>query len=241
MIKLYKRIKRVLHYHEAWTHGAKIIEHWGIVGKRGKTVEHKRNKKLSEEDNLEQILSKPIAEGFAPIDDDAQTTLLIEYPVNGMGTAKDLGKRHKLEERMNETLGWTGLGFCDGGSVGSGTMEVCCIVVDFKIAKRVIKEDLKDTKFGDYSRIYDESSDPTPVLTEPAQGTGMLVPPWLMFQNVDRADARWLRGKPKEYLAKWIAWYRSIPTEAQSVYALPFQEPKGWSGFYKSAVSASKS
>lgn len=42
MLKLYKRIKRVLHYHEAWAYGAKIIEHWGIVGERGKTAEHKR-------------------------------------------------------------------------------------------------------------------------------------------------------------------------------------------------------
>ena len=241
MLKLYKRIKRILHYHEAWAHGAKISEHWGIVGERGETAEHKRNKKLSEEENLEQVLSKPMADGFAPIDDDDQATLLIEYPVDGMGTTKDLDKRHKLEERMNETLGWTGLGNCDGGSMGSGTMEVCCFVVDFKIAKRVIEEDLKDTKFGDYSRIFDESVDPPPVLTKPAQGTGMLVPPWLMFQGVDRADASWQSGKPAEYLAKWIAWYRSIPAEAQTAYAVPFQEPKGWSGFYKSAASASKS
>ena len=60
MLKLYKRIKRVLHYHEAWAHGAKITEHWGIVGERGETAEHKRNKKLSEEKNLEQVLSKPM-------------------------------------------------------------------------------------------------------------------------------------------------------------------------------------
>ena len=73
-----------------------------------------------------------------------------------MGTPKDLEKRHALEERMNETLGWTGVGHCDGGSIGSGTMEVCCFVVDFDTAKRVIEEDLKGTKFADYSRIYEE-------------------------------------------------------------------------------------
>ena len=84
--------------------------------------------------------------------------MLIEYPVDGMGTTKDLDKRHKLEERMNETLGWTGLGNCDGGSMGSGTMEVCCFVVDFKIAKRVIEEDLKSTKFGDYSASMTRAS-----------------------------------------------------------------------------------
>jgi hypothetical protein len=33
-------------------------------------------------------------------------------------------------------------------------MEVGCIVVDFDIAKKVIEEKLKDTEFGDYSRIF---------------------------------------------------------------------------------------
>jgi len=57
---------------------------------------------------------------------------------------------------MNETLGWTGLGNCDGGNIGSGTMEVCCFVVDFELAKKVIEIDLKNTEFADYTRIYNE-------------------------------------------------------------------------------------
>jgi len=35
-------------------------------------------------------------------------------------------------------------------------MEVCCYVVDFDIAKSVIEADLRDTEFGDYTRIYRE-------------------------------------------------------------------------------------
>ena len=76
-----------------------------------------------------------------------------------MGNDNDLEKRVKLEERMNETLGWTGLGLCDGGSIGSGTMEICNFVVDFNIAKNVIENDLKNTEFSDYTRIYDENAD----------------------------------------------------------------------------------
>ena len=239
MLKLYQRIKRVLHYHEAWARGAKLTEHWGIVGERGETAEHKRNKKLGEEKNLEQVLAKPLAEGFKPIDVDDHAILLIEYLIEGMGTTKELSKRHELEDRMNETLGWTGLGNCDGGSIGSGTMEVCCFVVDFKIAKRVIEEDLKNTRFADYSRIYDERVDPPPVLTKPAQGTGMWAPPWIMCEGALRNDARWHSGKPAKYLAKWSAWYQSIPAEARTAYSVAFREPKGWSGFYKSlALSA---
>jgi hypothetical protein len=145
---------------------------------------------------------------------------------------------HELEDRMNETLGWTGLGNCDGGSIGSGTMEVCCFVVDFKIAKHVIEEDLKNTRFADYSRIYDERVDPPRVLAKPAQGTAMLAPPWIMCQGVERNDGRWRSGKPAKYLAKWSAWYQSIPAEAQTAYSVAFREPKGWSGFSESLTSS---
>src|SRR5262249_42675093 len=137
-------------------------------------------------------------------------------------------------------LGWTGLGNCDGGSIGSGTMEVCCFVVDFKIARRVIEDDLKNTKFADYSRIYDERVDPPPVLSRPAQGTGMLAPPWVMCQGVERHDESWQKGKPAEYLAKWVAWYQSIPAEARSAHSVVFREPKGWSGFYESVASSAQ-
>jgi hypothetical protein len=51
-------------------------------------------------------------------------------------------------------LGWTGLGYCNGGSTGSGTMEVGCTVVDSEIAKKVIAENLEGSEFSNYNRIY---------------------------------------------------------------------------------------
>jgi hypothetical protein len=77
--------------------------------------------------------------------------------VDGFGTEDDLNKRNRLMERMDETLGWTGLGNCDGGSIGSNTMEICAYVADFEIAEKTIQEDLKGTEFDDFARIYDEN------------------------------------------------------------------------------------
>ena len=160
MLELYKRINGVLHYHEAWAAGGEIVEHWGVAGERGQSAEHKRTKKANAEKAVAAILEKAVAQGFAPLDEGHEATLIIEYAVDGFGTPADLEKRHALEDRMNETLGWTGLGHCDGGSIGSGTMEVCCFVADFEVAKRVIEADLADTKFADFTRIYDENGLP---------------------------------------------------------------------------------
>jgi len=71
-----------------------------------------------------------------------------------MGSAADLKKRHALEDRMNEVLGWVGLGQCEGGNIGYGTMEICCLVVDFELARNVIAADLAGSPFADYRRIF---------------------------------------------------------------------------------------
>jgi len=71
-----------------------------------------------------------------------------------MGSAADLKKRHALEDRMNEVLGWVGLGQCEGGNIGYGTMEICCLVVDFELARNVIAADLAGSAFADYRRIF---------------------------------------------------------------------------------------
>lgn len=160
MLKLYKRIEGVLHYHEAWAAGGKIVEHWGVAGERGQTTEHKKPRWKSEEKAVSAVLEKAVEQGFVPVDEIGETILIVEYTVDGFGTPADLDKRHAVEDRMNETLGWTGLGHCDGGSIGSGTMEVCCFVADFELARRVIETELAGTSFADFTRIYDENAAP---------------------------------------------------------------------------------
>jgi predicted DNA-binding WGR domain protein len=159
MHKLYRRIDGVLRYHEAWVAGQEIIEHWGLVGERGETATHQLPTKVNKENAVLDVLKAASDNGYVSADEIGECALLIEYTVAGMGSAEDLKKRQTLEDRMNETLGWTGLGNCDGGSIGSGTMEVCCFVVDFEIARRVIEADLKGPGFGNFSRIYREDDD----------------------------------------------------------------------------------
>ena len=157
MLKLYRFSTSAKEYWETWEAKSGIhTVHWGELGTRGSSKEIKSSFLNNATKVIQKEIDGLITQGFAPIDADEHAILMIEFAVDGFGSAADLDKRHRLEERMNETLGWTGLGACDGGSIGSGTMEVCNFVVDFDVARKVIEDDLAGTEFGDYSRIYDE-------------------------------------------------------------------------------------
>ena len=81
-------------------------------------------------------------------------SLEIEYKVDGSKTKANLTKKYDLEDKLDEILGWTGLGHVIDRENGNKTMNVSCQVVDFDIAKNVIEKELKGTKFGDYARIF---------------------------------------------------------------------------------------
>lgn len=149
----------MLQYHEAWFDGEVVNEHWGVVGDRGQLREHEVPAGTDPEAVVSRLLATAEARAFQPIDDEDFVFLIIEHAIEGFGTASDLEFRFALQTRMDETLGWTGLGYCDGGSTGSGTFEVCCVVLDFEIAKSVIEKDLENTEFHGYSRIYNQTQE----------------------------------------------------------------------------------
>ena len=120
MLKLYKNIDNTLHYWETWDKDDKTgIVHWGIVGQRGEDKEVKSTLLENFRKKIQKEVTAITMDGFDEIDIDDHYTLLIEFKVDGMGTPEDLEKRTRLQDKMDETLGWTGLGHCDGGSIGS--------------------------------------------------------------------------------------------------------------------------
>jgi predicted DNA-binding WGR domain protein len=155
MLKLYKLIDHKLHYWETWDKDSETaIIHWGIVGQRGEDKEVSSESGSSFHAVVQKEIVEKQKEGYAEFDEDKIAFLEIEYKVDGFGTEKDLEKRYALENHLDELLGWTGLGHVDGGSIGSGSMEVGCAVVDFEIAKKVIEDNLVSTEFVGYTRIF---------------------------------------------------------------------------------------
>jgi len=158
MLKLYKLSDEKKEYWETWDNeDGTYTVHWGELGTTGKSKEIKKGFLKPYKKIIQNEIDLMLKNNFQEVEDGY--TLLIEYKIEGMGNTSDINKRHRLEEIMNEILGWTGLGFCDGGSIGSGTMEVCNFVVDFEIAKKVIETHLKDTEFENYIRIFDENAE----------------------------------------------------------------------------------
>jgi hypothetical protein len=157
-VKLYKFSSTKKEYWETWqdVDGGHVI-HWGELGTIGKNKTVFSSWFRKAELVVQKEMDGAIKLGFTPIEKFA--TLIVEYTVDGMGSTTDLDKRHRLQDHLDDTLGWTGLGHCDGGSIGSGSMEACCFVVDFQLAKEVISADLDGTEFSDFSRIYEEESD----------------------------------------------------------------------------------
>lgn len=158
MLKLYKKISGNLHYWETWDKNTiTAIIHWGVVGEKGESKEMKSSLFSNFRKKVQQETNEKISEGFNEIPEEELKRLVIEYKIENHGTDKDIDKRHRLENKLNEILGWRGLGHCDGGSMGSGTMEVFCFVISFDIAKKVMEAELKHTDFSDYLKISDEN------------------------------------------------------------------------------------
>ena len=156
-MKLYKKVENEILYWETWDIDHKTgATHTGILGNKGDYKKIKSGLFSNFRKKIQKEIDVYCANGFEQVDIEEHYTLLIEFSVEGMGNEQDVEKRTRLQDRMNDLLGWTGLGHCDGGSIGSGTMEVCCFVIDFEIAKKVIETDLKETEFSDYLKIYDE-------------------------------------------------------------------------------------
>jgi predicted DNA-binding WGR domain protein len=163
MLKLYQHTNNELYYWETWEQDEKTaMVHWGIVGQRGAQKQVRSGLFSNFRKTIQREAERKRSEGYTEMDTAAMVSLEVVYSIDGFGTDANLDKRHRLEEHLDDLLGWTGLGHVDGGSTGGGSMEVGCLVVDFETAKRVIEENLKYTVFADYACIYNIAEESAP-------------------------------------------------------------------------------
>jgi hypothetical protein len=141
MIKLYKNTSTGLLYWETWEHEGTHTVHWGKVGEIGEDRLVRDSSQGNAKKAVQQEILARRKEGYAEIED--LHTLVIQYRLDNWGNESDLERRYRVEDLMNECLGWTGLGHCDGGDIGSGTINIFCLVVDPHVAIAPIVADLE--------------------------------------------------------------------------------------------------
>jgi hypothetical protein len=164
MVKLYRTSGGVTEYWEAWITATDVTIHWGKLGEVGETRELPHEAGLHPSEIIKREAKPLRAAGFKPRKPKELHSIVIQYKVEGRGTGNDHDRRVQVEELMNESLGWSGLGHCDGGDVGSGQMNVFCYVVDSAIAERVIVGDLKEHGLLDGAVIAERKEDEAKIL-----------------------------------------------------------------------------
>jgi hypothetical protein len=142
-LKLYKRLGHQILYWQAWECERKLYIHQGIIGKE---CDGEHVVKLGARETAMRAIKRerrqPESKGFHEIPVDEHIMIVIQYGVKGWGSARDLAKRDKVERIVSRLLALTGNGHCDGGDIGSGTINAFFMVIDPEAACQSITDTL---------------------------------------------------------------------------------------------------
>jgi hypothetical protein len=145
--ELYKRIDGDWHYWRAGCHGESVAVHAGKVGAAGEVREISPASDETPAALLIRETGQARAQGYTEFDPEDLVHLVVQYQIDGMGSVDDLDQRQRVEEVLGECLASTGNGYCDGGDIGSGTMNVFCYVVVPKLAIESVRTALESEEF----------------------------------------------------------------------------------------------
>ncbi|MBD0384803.1 hypothetical protein [Paenibacillus sedimenti] len=171
MIKLIKTVDNELVYWEVWEDNKTLQVHYGVVGDIGETVKVKLKLFEKAEKVMEKLTNEKINEGYEHLVEEELIELIVQHSYTSYQMEEALEKRHMVEELMNECLGWTGNGSCDGGDIGSGNTNVFNYVIDLDKALKTIIEELSNNnllenvkiaylnKDEEYVSLYPEGTD----------------------------------------------------------------------------------
>lgn len=148
-IKLYRRSADLLEYFELWQDDDAVIVHKGQCGDRGAAEAITEPNEGARQKLIRALANQQRLAGFKPIPPSRMARLVLSALATG-DPATAIGRRHALEKLLNQELGWLGLGYCDGGDIGAGSMEVFCEVVDWRLANEALQQRLAGTAFADF-------------------------------------------------------------------------------------------
>ena len=132
-LKVYRTGNGITEFWESWNEGTESFVRSGKIGEKG-LIRRFLMKDPKQASEMMQEIEEIEKLGYIPRDTEQFDQIVIHYNLENWGSARDHERRVKIEDLMTECLAATGLGVCDGGDLGSGTMNVFCDVVDGNLA-----------------------------------------------------------------------------------------------------------
>jgi predicted DNA-binding WGR domain protein len=153
VLKLYRSDAGEVVYWEVWDSGdSSLTVHWGRTGTTGESKEVSLEHGEDAEERITTEASQMLAGGYREWPEDELATIVVQYPLERhKRVKKGIEKRmNAIELRVNETLGWTGLGHCADvdysveftAGVELGQLTVIARAVDAAMALEAIRTDL---------------------------------------------------------------------------------------------------
>lgn len=180
MVKLYKEVNGTIHYFEIWIDEENtLISHKGVLGEIGTT------QNFSEQDNTESqppriAMAKAIKiyKDLGYGEDFKQIELIVQYPLRTKNKQTIINEQaEEVEACLNNCLGWTGNGHCDGGDLSDEAATFFCYVIDKDIAIETILEALDEESllFENLKIAYADEKTEEYILIYPNEGTFDLI------------------------------------------------------------------
>ncbi|MED1303708.1 hypothetical protein BK704_22120 [[Bacillus thuringiensis] serovar konkukian] len=170
MIKLIKQEKDKILYWEVWEDEKNLIVHFGCVGDTGEMYEIELFLFQCAEKEMKNLADEQLANGYKELDEEELIEFVLQYDYKEDQLEEALEKRNQVQEIMDEALGWSGNGHCDGGDIGSGTINIFTFVIDVDKALQTILDELENQQLLDAVRIAYVNDDEDYIQVYPHEG-----------------------------------------------------------------------
>lgn len=136
-LKVYRTVNGVTEFWESWNEKGEAFVRSGKVGETAEIRKYSM-KDPRQASEIIKAVERVEKQGFTAREMDDFIQIVIHYRLARWGSSEDHARRVRIEELMNDCLVPTGLGYCDGGDIGSGTINIFCEVVDAAAAEPII-------------------------------------------------------------------------------------------------------
>lgn len=172
LLKLYKREGETMLYWEAWEENDDILVHFGVLGEIGETTTIPLAEFEPPESGIQRQANEAREAGFSEIEIEDMVEVIVQYTSDH---TRDADFVEKVENALNDSLGWTGLGHCDGADEADGALNFFCFVVDPKLSVEPMVNELREQGVLGNAVIAYQDVEENFVVLWPSDGSGELI------------------------------------------------------------------